>query len=157
MEHPTCSRLPVTDDASGGGSAGTGWEGAPFPAAGTSWRALGAPIPSTIDPGRAEQTRPMASRSFVQWRAPPGRHEPRPLHRRVGRRRTGWELGEWWEGGVRPGTPQAYLREQHQGTSLRRTHNSVLRLFLFELQSAFRAIQQLVVSHDFNAGQMGIV
>ncbi len=33
----------------------------------------------TIDPGRAVQTRPMASRSFVQWRAPPGRHEPR-LH-----------------------------------------------------------------------------
>src|SRR2546421_8806730 len=40
----------------------------------------GAPIPPTVDPGRAEQTRPMASRSFVQWRAPPGRHEPRPLH-----------------------------------------------------------------------------
>ncbi|RAJ88891.1 hypothetical protein K377_02355 [Streptomyces sp. PsTaAH-137] len=35
----------------------------------------------------------MASRSFVQRGAPPGRHEPRPLHRRVGRRRTGWELG----------------------------------------------------------------
>lgn len=68
--------------------------------------------------------------------------------------------GSWVSGGesgVRPGTPQAYLREQHQGNSLRRTHNSVLRLFLFELQSAFRAIQQLVVSHDFNAGQMGIV
>ncbi|WP_326745318.1 hypothetical protein [Streptomyces sp. NBC_01760] len=27
-------RPTVTDDASGGGSAGTGWEGAPFPAAG---------------------------------------------------------------------------------------------------------------------------
>jgi hypothetical protein len=53
-----------------------------------------APIPSTIDLGRAEQTRPRASRSFVQWRAPPGRHEPRPLHRRVGRRRTGRELGK---------------------------------------------------------------
>ncbi|WP_245389716.1 HAD hydrolase-like protein [Streptomyces sp. PvR006] len=47
----------------------------------------GAPIPSTIDPGRAEQTRPMPSRSFVQWRAPPGRHEPRPLH------------GVWVDGG----------------------------------------------------------
>lgn len=31
-----------------GGSAGTGWEGAPFPAAGTSWRALGAPILDAI-------------------------------------------------------------------------------------------------------------
>ncbi|MFE0826294.1 hypothetical protein ACFW3C_07215, partial [Streptomyces sp. NPDC058871] len=30
-----------------------------------------------------------ASRSFVQWRAPPGRPAPRPLHMRVGRRRTG--------------------------------------------------------------------
>jgi hypothetical protein len=48
---------------------------------------VGAPIPSTVDPGRAEQTRPMASRSFVQWRAPPGRHEPRPLH------------GVWVDGG----------------------------------------------------------
>ncbi|CAM5363763.1 GTP 3',8-cyclase [Streptomyces microflavus] len=31
----------------------------------------GAPIPTTFDPGRAEQSRPRASRSFVQWRAPP--------------------------------------------------------------------------------------
>lgn len=36
-----------------------------------------APIPSTIDPGRAEQTWPMATRLFVQWCAPPGRHERR--------------------------------------------------------------------------------
>lgn len=28
-------------------------------------------LPHTFDPGRAEQTRPMASRSSVQWRAPP--------------------------------------------------------------------------------------
>lgn len=52
--------------ASGGGSASTGMEGAPLPSAGTLWRAWGAPIPSTADPGRAEQTRPRASRSFVQ-------------------------------------------------------------------------------------------
>ncbi|CAL9409680.1 hypothetical protein SUDANB106_01642 [Streptomyces sp. enrichment culture] len=31
--------------------------------------------------------------SFVQWRAPPRRHEPRLLHMRVGRRCTGWKLG----------------------------------------------------------------
>jgi hypothetical protein len=49
--------------------------------------ARGAPIPSTVDPGKAEQTRPRASRSFVQWRAPPGRPEPRPLH------------GVWVDGG----------------------------------------------------------
>jgi hypothetical protein len=75
------------NSASGGGSAGTGMEGAPSPTAGPQWRARGAPIPSTVDPGKAEQTRPMASRSFVQWRAPPGRHGPRPLH------------GVWVDGG----------------------------------------------------------
>jgi len=80
--------VTVKDDASGGGgSAGTGMEGAPLPTAGTLGRAWGAPIPSTADPGRAEQTRPRASRSFVQWRAPPGRPEPRPLH------------GVWVDGG----------------------------------------------------------
>lgn len=31
----------------------------------------GASIPPAIDPGKAEQTRPRASRSFVQWCAPP--------------------------------------------------------------------------------------
>jgi hypothetical protein len=36
-------------------------EGAPSPTAGPMWRARGAPIPSTVDPGRAEQTRPMAA------------------------------------------------------------------------------------------------
>ncbi len=44
-------------------------------------------------PRQAEQTRGLASRSFVQWRAPPGRQAPRPLHVRVGRRQTGWERG----------------------------------------------------------------
>jgi len=41
----------------------------------------------------------MASRSFVQWRAPPGRHEPRPLHRVWvdGVRDGSW--GEWWVAG----------------------------------------------------------
>lgn len=38
----------------------------------------------------------MASRSFVQWRAPPGRHEPRPLHGVwVDGGRDG-SRGEWW-------------------------------------------------------------
>ncbi len=42
----------------------------------------------------------MASRSFVQWRAPPGRHGPRPLHGVWvdGRRDGSW--GEWWVGCV---------------------------------------------------------
>lgn len=86
--------------ASGGGSAGTGMEGAPLAGAGTLWRARGASIPSTADPGRAEQTRPRASRSFVQWRAPPGRPEPRPLHGVWvdGRRDGSW--GEWWVNAV---------------------------------------------------------
>lgn len=39
----------------------------------------------------------MASRSFVQWRAPPGRHEPRPLHGVwVDGGRDGSWGGEWW-------------------------------------------------------------
>ncbi|MFC9050684.1 hypothetical protein ACFU5D_01915 [Streptomyces anthocyanicus] len=61
-----------------------------------AYRAGGAPIPTTVDPGRAEQTRPRASRSFVQWRAPPGRPEPRPLHGVWvdGGRDGSW--GEWW-------------------------------------------------------------
>lgn len=42
--------------------------------------AVGTPIPSAVDPGKAEQTRHRASRSFVQWRAPPGRPAPRLLH-----------------------------------------------------------------------------
>lgn len=72
-----------------------GWRGAPSPTAGTLGRAC-APIPTTADPGRAEQTRPRASRSFVQWRAPPGRPEPRPLHGVWvdGGRDGSW--GEWW-------------------------------------------------------------
>jgi hypothetical protein len=44
------------------------------------WLVREAPIPPAVDPGRAEQTRHLASRSFVQWRAPPGRQAPRPLH-----------------------------------------------------------------------------
>lgn len=49
-----------------------------------------------VAPGKAEQTRPMASRSFVQWHAPPGRHEPRPLHGVwVDAGRDG-SWGEWW-------------------------------------------------------------
>ncbi|TQJ92608.1 hypothetical protein FBY22_3491 [Streptomyces sp. SLBN-31] len=74
------SHVSGQNDASGGESAGTGMEGAPSPPAGRSGVARGAPIPYAVDPGKAEQTRPMASRSFVQWRAPPGRHEPRPLY-----------------------------------------------------------------------------
>ncbi len=66
--------------ASGGGAQAPRWRGRRSRVPAEWWRAWGAPIPSAIDPGRAEQTRPMASRSFVQWRAPPGRHEPRPLH-----------------------------------------------------------------------------
>ncbi|MFF9393491.1 UTRA domain-containing protein [Streptomyces griseoluteus] len=56
----------------------------------------GAPIPSTADPGRAEQTRHLASRPFVQWRAPPGRQAPRLLHGVWvdGGRDGSW--GEWW-------------------------------------------------------------
>lgn len=56
----------------------------------------GAPIPSAVDPGRAEQTRHRASRSFVQWRAPPGRPAPRLLHGVWvdGRRDGSW--GERW-------------------------------------------------------------
>lgn len=58
-ESSTAHRSPGgQDNASGGGSAGTGMEGAPSPTAGTLGRAQGAPIPSTVDPGRAEQTRP---------------------------------------------------------------------------------------------------
>jgi hypothetical protein len=89
-------RHAVKDDPSSGGSADTGMEGTPSPTAGPIWRARGAPIPSAVDPGRAEQTRPMASRSFVQWRAPPGHHEPRPLHGVWvdGGRDGSW--GEWW-------------------------------------------------------------
>ncbi len=56
------------------------------PSAGTELSSINRD-PDTVDPGRAEQTRPMASRSFVQWRAPPGRHEPGPLH------------GVWVDGG----------------------------------------------------------
>jgi hypothetical protein len=86
--------------------------GAPFASAGEQWRAWGAPIPPAIDPGRAEQTRLMASRSFVQWRAPPGRHEPRPLHgvwadgRRDGSRGERWvEVRGWPWPGFEPGFP----------------------------------------------------
>lgn len=79
--------------ASGGGSAGTGMKGAPSPAlgpaAGPLRRTPRAPIPHTVGRGGAEQTRPMASRAFVQWRAPPGRHEPRRLH-------GVWRRGGWW-------------------------------------------------------------
>lgn len=39
----------------------------------------GSSHPTTDEPGRAEQRRPVAANSFVQWRAPPGRNEPRPL------------------------------------------------------------------------------
>ena len=40
------------------GRSDSGMEGAPLAGAGRVWRAWGAPIPSTVDPGRAEQTRP---------------------------------------------------------------------------------------------------
>lgn len=87
-------------------------DGAPFASAGQEWRARGAPIPSADDPGRAEQTRPLASRSFVQWRAPPGRQGPRPLHDVWvdGRRDGSW--GEWWsEAGAKD--PPLKLQHRH--------------------------------------------
>ena len=89
--------------ASGGGAQTLGWEGRRTRVPAGYWRALWAPIPSTVDPGRAEQTRPVASRSFVQWRAPPGRHEPRPLHGVWvdGRRDGSW--GEWRVAAIREG------------------------------------------------------
>lgn len=37
---------------------------APMPPAGPKWRAWGAPVPSAIDPGRAEQTRRMGAREI---------------------------------------------------------------------------------------------
>lgn len=40
------------------GRSDSGMEGAPLAGAGRVGRAWGAPIPSTADPGRAEQTRP---------------------------------------------------------------------------------------------------
>lgn len=46
-------------------------EGALWAGAGRWVVAVGTPIPSAVDPGRVEQTRHRASRSFVQWRAPP--------------------------------------------------------------------------------------
>ena len=76
----------------------------------------GAPIPSAIDPGRAEQTRPLASRSFVQWRAPPGRQEPRPLHGVWvdGRRDGSWR--GWWG---RSDTPAATTERRGRSRSER--------------------------------------
>lgn len=52
----------------------------------------------------------MASRSFVQWRAPPGRHEPRPLHGVWvdGGRDGSW--GEWWAEGIKNVTTSAAAR-----------------------------------------------
>lgn len=55
--HLVHSPVFPTSSSPGGGSAGTGMEGAPYATAGPKWRARGAPIPSTINPGRAEQTR----------------------------------------------------------------------------------------------------
>ena len=43
------------------GRSGSEMAGAPFARAGGQWRGRGAPIPSAIDPGRAEQTRHVAS------------------------------------------------------------------------------------------------
>lgn len=88
------------DDASGGGSAGTGMEGRRRRLPARSGVRGKLPSRPTADPGRAEQTRPRASRSFVQWRAPPGRPEPRPLHGVWvdGVRDGSW--GGWWAGGV---------------------------------------------------------
>lgn len=60
-----------TRHASGGGAQTPGWTGRRWRVAAESWRASWAPIPTTFAPGRAEQSRPRASRSFVQWRAPP--------------------------------------------------------------------------------------
>lgn len=78
---------PRRERASGGGAQAPRWRGHRSRVPADSGVRGGAPIPPAVDPGRAEQTRPMASRSFVQWRAPPGRHEPRPLH------------GVWVDGG----------------------------------------------------------
>jgi hypothetical protein len=86
------------EHASGGGAQTPRWWGRRTRVRAPGGVREGASIPSAIDPGGAEQTRPLASRSFVQWRAPPGRQEPRPLHgvwadgRRVGSR------GRWWLG-----------------------------------------------------------
>ncbi|MFE5197926.1 transposase [Streptomyces sp. NPDC056601] len=58
-----------------------------------TWRAGGAPIPSTIDPGKAEQTPApgvQAVRTVARSTWTPG---TTPAPRSVGRRRTGWELG----------------------------------------------------------------
>ncbi len=55
----------------------------PVPSRGHIVASMGAPIPSTDTPGKAEQTRPVASWSFVQQGAPPGRHEPGSLPRRA--------------------------------------------------------------------------
>lgn len=65
-------RARLQEDASGGGAQTPGWEGRRSRVPAGAWRASWvAPIPTTFDPGRAEQSRPRASRSFVQWRAPP--------------------------------------------------------------------------------------
>lgn len=89
-------RPTVTDDASGGGSAGTGWEGAPFPAAGTLWRVWGLPPrpPSTqAEPSRRGPWRPGRSYSGAL-------HLDAMNHARStcvwgdGRRDGSW--GEWW-------------------------------------------------------------
>jgi hypothetical protein len=74
----TSLRLGIGRHRDGGGAV---------PDCGSIVVSVGAPIPSAVALGRAEQTRPRASRSFVQWRAPPGRPEPRPLH------------GVWVDGG----------------------------------------------------------
>jgi hypothetical protein len=91
-EHP-CG--PRTRACLRRGRSGSEMQAAPFASAGRVGRERGAPIPSTVDPGRAEQTRPLASRSFVQWRAPPGRQGPRPLHGVWvdGRRDGSWRYG----------------------------------------------------------------
>ena len=101
---PTCEtsramsrdrRAPTLKACLRRGRSGSEMAGAPSASAGRMWRARGAPIPPAVDPGRAEQTWPLASRSFVQWRAPPGRQEPRPLHGVWvdGRRDGSWVVG----------------------------------------------------------------
>ena len=56
--------------ASGGGAPAPGWTGL---VGGCTFFMVEVvtPIPPAIDPGQAEQPRSRASRSFVQWRAPP--------------------------------------------------------------------------------------
>jgi hypothetical protein len=94
--------------ASGGGAQAPRWRRRRSRVPAHRGERADAPIPSAIDPGGAEQTRPLAFRSFVQWRAPPGRQEPRPLHSVWADGRRDGSQGKWWVGGyARSMSPRA--------------------------------------------------